>query len=78
MPIQFGMVPDILKDRQNFQILKKSLSDLLCFRIMVKIVEAEHLSLARQREFRIEGRPINLVPQFKSSQYDPLSLKLSD
>jgi hypothetical protein len=40
MPIQFGMVPDILKDRQNFQILKKSLSDLLCFRIMVKIVEA--------------------------------------
>ena len=68
--IQLGVIADVFQCRQNFQILQIALGDLLGFRIVIEVVEAEVRALSGQRKFRIKGRPIDFVAEFQAGEDD--------
>jgi hypothetical protein len=73
--VETGLVADFLENGEDFQILEKSLSDLLAFRIVREVGETENLALARQWEFGIEGGPVDLVAELQSGEHDAVGVQ---
>src|ERR1700722_2513347 len=74
--VQFGMIPYVLHHRQNFQILKEALGDLLRFRIVRKVIETEDFTLTGYGNFPIKSGPVNLVAYLKRSELNALRFQL--
>jgi hypothetical protein len=62
-----------------FRYWRYPLAISLPFRIVIQIVEAQHtVAFAGQREFGIEGSPVDLVAQFECGQDNPLLFQLGE
>ena len=61
--VQPRVIADLFERRQNLEVLQESFGNLFSFRVMRKVVQTEDLALPRQRKFRIEGSPVNLIAE---------------
>jgi hypothetical protein len=69
------MIADLLQGCHDLDVLEKAFGDLFALGIALEILQAQNLSLAGQRELRIEGRPIDLVAELDAGELDIIGVQ---
>jgi len=76
-PIETRMIADLLQGCHDLDVLEKAFGYLFALGIALEILQAQNLSLAGQRELRIEGRQLISLPSSTPASSISLVSRLS-